>query len=166
MKLIVCVCRGNIVRSVVAEKIITNELRARGLSDKYTSISRGIQGTTVDPIPVKFPNITYYGNLYEDSKSTLEKFGIDLSSHRSTPIDKEIAEKASVLFAMDQKTKQALLSLFPNLDNKIHILSEIINKNIDIVDPEGVSGKEKQEKIFVEIREIILQGFPKLLAII
>ena len=165
-KLIVSVCRGNIARSAVAEKIIENELCQRNLVDKYLSISRGIQGTSVDPQPVKFPNITYYEKLYEDSKPILQKLNIDLSTHTSTPIEKNIAKKASILLAMDKQTKQALLVLFPAQEKKVHMFSELINKDRDIVDPEGVSGPEKQEKIFTEIQNIIIQGFQKLLSLV
>jgi protein-tyrosine-phosphatase len=165
-KLIVSVCRGNIARSAVAEKIIENEFYQRGLVDKYLSTSRGIQGTSVDPQAVKFPNITYYEKHYEDSKPILHKLNIDLSSHISTPIDKNIAQEASILLAMDRKTKQALLVLFPNQEKKVHLFSELINEDRDIVDPEGVSGPEKQEKIFTEIRNIIIQGFQKLLYLV
>ena len=82
-KLIVCVCRGNIARSPFAEVIITNELRQRNLSDSYLSISRGVQGTVVDPQPVRFPNITYYDELYKDSRQSLKKFGVDRSYFQS-----------------------------------------------------------------------------------
>lgn len=166
MKTIVSVCRGNIARSAVAEKIIEKELQSRGLSYTFVSISRGIQGTIVDPEPVKFPNITYYKDLFNDSEPTLKKFNIDLSSHVSKPIDKDTAEKASILLAVDHKAKESLITLFPNLKDKIHMLSSLIDKDVDIIDPEGISGKEKQEKIFTEIKEIILMGFPKLLKLL
>jgi len=165
-KLIVCVCRGNIARSPFAEAVIINELNQRNISDKYLSISRGVQGTVIDPQPVKFPNITYYDQLYKDSKPSLEKFNIDLSTHISTPINKNIANKASILIAMDNKTKQILLTLFPEQTKKVHLLSELINESKDIIDPEGISGVEKQEKIFSEIQDIIHRGFSKLLILV
>ena len=164
-KLIVCVCRGNIARSPFAEAIITKELQQRNFLGEYSSVSRGIQGTIVDPQPVKFPNITYYNQLYKDSKASLEKFEINLSTHVSTSIDKDIADKASILIAMDNKTKQGLLVLFPDQAKKVYLLSELINETRDIIDPEGVSGTEKQEKIFSEIQNIIHQGFSKLLTL-
>lgn len=164
-KLIVCVCRGNIARSPFAQAIITKELRCRNLSNEYTSISRGTQGTIVDPQPVQFPNITHYEQLYQDSQPSLEKFEVDLSTHISSPIDKDIANKANVLIAVDNKTKQALLYLFPDQAKKVYLLSEIVNQQRDIIDPEGVSGVEKQEKIFSEIHSIIHQGFSKLLTL-
>lgn len=68
MKEIVSVCRGNIVRSAVAEKIIASELHNRKLDDIYISISRSIQGTIADPKPVDFPNITYYKEYEKDYK--------------------------------------------------------------------------------------------------
>jgi len=165
-KLIVPVCRGNIARSAVAEALIKKEIKIRGLSDKYETLSRGVQGTVVDPQPVKFPNITYYKELYADSKPTLEKLEINLSKHISKPIDNEIAQKASILLAVDKKTQQALSTLFPEQKNKIHMLSELIGEGKEIIDPEGVSGMEKQEKIFTEIKNIIVNRFSKLIELV
>lgn len=96
----------------------------------------------------------------------MDKLGINLSSHVSTPIDKKTAEKSSILIAMDNKTRQALLILFPNQIKKIHVLTELVNEDKDIIDPQGVSGIEKQEQILTEIQEIIVRGFPKLLTMI
>ena len=129
-------------------------------------ISRGTQGVAPDDLePVKFRNITFYSSLYQDSKAWLEERGIDLSSHISTPIDGEVAEHASVLFAMDRKTQKALLTLYPDHAIKVHLLSELVGDDREIIDPECVSGRQKQEQIFTEIENRIVEGFPRLLVL-
>ncbi len=162
-KSIVFVCRGNIARSAFAEALLKQELAKQGLSDKYQVISRGVQGTIVDPEPVKFPNITHYKELYKQAKPALDKFGVDLSLHRSTPIDGNDARKATLLLAMDRKTKEGLLQLFPKQAKKILLLSELAGKQQDIIDPEGVSGVSQQEQIFAQIRDTLVAGLPKLI---
>lgn len=164
-KLIVSVCRGNIARSAVSESLIRKEIEEHGLGDTYISISRGVQGTSVDPQPVTFPNITHYGKLYDDLRPTLEKFGIDLSTHVSTPIDRQTAEQAIVMFAMDRKTKRGLEMLFPDQTHKIHLLSELVGEDKEVIDPEGVSGADRQEQIFTQIQNTIVRGFPTLIAL-
>ena len=164
--LIVVVCRGNIGRSPFAEAVINQELSRRGLHGKFHVISRGVQGTAIDPEPVKFPNITYYKELYEDSKPTLDNLGIDLSKHTSTPINENDADNASILLALDDKTRKGLVGLFPRNANKIHLISELIGNDQDIIDPEGVSGESHQRQLFTDLRETIVTGFPTLLEIL
>lgn len=165
-KVIVSVCRGNIVRSVVAQAVIQQQLEVRGIAGKYESLSRGIQGTSIDPQPVKYPNITYYGKLYEDAKPIFEKFGINVSEHVSTPIDENIAKRSNILLAMDMQTRDALIRLFPDQKAKVYLLSKLIGEERNITDPEGVSGQQVQEAIFTQIQDIITKGFPRLLQLI
>src|SRR5260221_7198402 len=150
-KVIVAVCRGNIGRSPFAEAVINQELIERKLDSQFRVISRGIQGTAIDTKPVSFPNITFYQELYRDAKPTLDKFGIDMSRHVSTPIDIADAEQSDILLAMDSKTQDGLIKLFPNQGHKIHLVSELIGEHRDIADPEGVSIQEIQEQIFHDL---------------
>lgn len=160
--LILVVCRGNIGRSPFAEAILKREIAKHGLSESVEVMSRGVQGTTVDPEPVKYPNITHYKELYDDAKPALNKFGVDLSQHSSTPVSKVEVTQARLVLAMDRKTLDALHELFPWREQKMHLITELIGSNHDITDPEGVSGAERQEKIFSEIEMIIRTGFSRL----
>lgn len=164
-KIILVVCRGNIIRSPFAEAVINRELFKHNLKNDFLVISRGTQGTAVDPIPVKFPNITFYEDEYRFSKPTLDKLKVDITHHVSKPVDLNIAEKASVIFAVDEINKVALLKLFPNFKNKIYKLSELINKDEDFADPEIINGVEKHFKILSSLNNTISKGFPKLLAL-
>lgn len=162
---ILIVCRGNIIRSPFAEKVIDRNLSRKGLTDRFTVFSRGIQGTSIDPIPVKFPNISFYKREYFYCKSTLEKYGIDIIAHKSKPVDKKDMCTASVVFAIDQLTKNSLIRLFPGHKNKIYKLSEIIKSENDFADPENLVGIRKHSEILAQIYETINLGFPKLLAL-
>lgn len=165
--LIVFVDRGNISRSPIAESVARRKLEEQGLQNQYEVISRGTQGVAPDDKePVKFPNITYYHDHYIQSKSWLDEHGIDLSSHTSTPINREIAEKAKIMFAMDRKTQESLLALFPDHAVKVHILSEIVGEDREIIDPENVNEKLRLEQIYNEIEDMIVNGLPNLLALV
>lgn len=162
-KTILIVCRGNITRSPFAEAVINRELRARNLNKEFVATSRGTQGTLVDPIPVKFPNITFYKDEYRFSKPTLDKFGVNITKHISKSVDRKIAKEADVIIAVDQMNKDRLNELFPDSKEKIIKLSELINKDEDFTDPETVNGVENHFKILSGIYETIMKGFPKLL---
>ncbi|MFA5987941.1 MAG: hypothetical protein WC797_04830 [Candidatus Paceibacterota bacterium] len=164
-KIILVVCRGNIVRSPFAEAVINKELARRGLDSKMQAISRGIQGTPVDPVPDKFSNISFYPNEFRNAKPILDKLGIDTTKHVSKPVDKKTAESASVIFAMDEKNYQGLNDLFPDLKDKIHLLSELVGKKEAIEDPENES-VEKSTNVLLGINDTILSGFPRLLELV
>lgn len=162
-KLIIFVCRGNIVRSPIAESLLKKKLVREKLADQYEVISRGIQGTVVDPKPAKFPNITYYQTIYAESKPTLDKLQIDLSDHRSTVIDQQTVDRASLILAMDDRILNGLRMLFPKNIDKIHLFSSLVKSNKQIIDPETVSGVEAQRRIIMEIANIIEFGFKELI---
>lgn len=163
--MILIVCRGNITRSPFAEAVINRELKRHRLDDTFLAISRGTQGTSIDPVPVKFPNITFYKDEYRFSKPTLDKFKINITDRVSKPVDKKIVEQASLIMAVDQINKDRLLKLFPRFKNRIHKLSELINGDEDFTDPETVSGVKKHFIILSGIRDTIIKGFSKLLAL-
>lgn len=91
---------------------------------------------------------------------------MDLSKHVSKPVNQADVEGADILLAVDTKTRDGLLALFPDQNNKIYLLSELVGERRDIIDPEVVSGKDKQEQIFAELRRIVIEGFPKLLQLL
>jgi len=165
-KTVLVVCRGNIGRSPFTEAVLAKEVARQNLSKEVQVISRGVQGTSVDPEPVQFPNITYYPQMYHDAKPVLDELDVDLSDHTSTPISKTDAETADILLAVDDKTQQALQTLFPDQSQKIHLVSEIIDEQRNIIDPEGVSGADKQRQIFLDLQNIATTGFPKLLVLL
>lgn len=164
-KKILIVCRGNIARSPFAEILINKELVKHGLVDKYVAISRGIQGTWIDPEMVRFPNITMYVSLYKRMAPVLKRFGVDISSHYSKTIDEKIVSQSSLILAMDSKTKSALISLFPNTKDKIHHFSELVGSDADIEDLALISSDDYL-KVFTNIEQTVSKGFPNLLKIL
>jgi len=161
--MIVFVCRGNIARSPAAEVILKRELRRRGIDKKFVVLSRGLQGTFVDPKPVQHPNITFYHPLYEYSKPALKKLKIDIENHVSKPINRTVAEEAGILIGFDRKNRDVLLVLFPEMKNKIHLLSEFTGGKEDFPDPAGVDGEEKHFEIYKGIERAIKKGFSRLI---
>ncbi|MFA5828717.1 MAG: hypothetical protein WC841_05165 [Candidatus Shapirobacteria bacterium] len=164
-KLIVCVCRGNILRSAVAEKLISQQLIKQGIRTDYRVISRSIQGTIIDHKPVRFPNITYYGEVYHRVKPLLEELNVDLSGHISTPIDYPTTAKASLILAMDNRTLKSLNLLFPYHQHKIYLFTEIINLNKDVNDVPYRTKPTYSIKTVKEINSILTNGLGQILSL-
>lgn len=165
-KIIVCVCRGNILRSPVAEKLIGLHLTRRGLDKHYQVISRSIQGTWVDTKLVRYPNLTYYSPIYQQLKSTLDKLKIDLSKHRSTPINHYFAKKATVLLAIDRQTKSALATLYPRHVEKVFLFSDLVDQGNDITDVVYEARQTYRVKAVKEICDILDKGFDNILKLV
>lgn len=163
MKTVLVVCRGNIARSPIAEFFLNKEISKALLKDGMVVFSRGTQGTSVDPQPVRFPNISYYSDLYQEAKPALDELNIDISKHVSKPINEVDVKKADIILVVDTKTQKAVETLFPNFKNKIHTLSELVGKNEDFPDPENLRGTEKHLRVFRDIQNTIEVGFPRLL---
>lgn len=165
-KQILIVCRGNILRSPFAEVVIKRKIFKDNLQNKFGVISRGIQGTKLDPGKVKFPNVTFYKEIFPLAKKSLEKYAVDLSHHVSKPVKDRDVVNSSAIFAMDTKTFVSLCRLFPKDVTKIHKLSEIIDsKEIDFNDPENTKDEEKYNLIFDKIFITIQNGFTRLISL-
>jgi protein-tyrosine-phosphatase/predicted ATP-grasp superfamily ATP-dependent carboligase len=64
------------------------------------------------------------------------EYGVDLTSHRSRPLDRKDVELADAIFLMDRNNYQQLLSRFPEARNKTYFLGLFANdRSIEIEDP-------------------------------
>ncbi len=65
---------------------------------------------------------------------------IDLSNHRSTPLTKELIKKADLILTMTRNHKNQILSVMPEVEDKVYTLKEFVGydrDDLDIADPFG-----------------------------
>ncbi len=100
------VCKGNICRSPFAEA-----LAQRHVHDGLTIVCRsaGIDVKTAEACP-------------RETLSAAERFGIDLSGHRSRRIDKKLVSGADMILAMEAWQARRLRKVFPDAAVKIFLL--------------------------------------------
>jgi len=76
----------------------------------------------------------------------LQDVGIDVSSHRSRRLTREMVERADKIFVMEKFQRDMILQMEPRAESKIHILTEYSpaederQKKADIPDPIRMSG--------------------------
>jgi len=101
----------------------------------------------------------------EGTKSVMKSRGIDVSSHRSKLVKKEIVEEFDLILTMEHGHKEALQIEFPSHSSRIYLLSEMVDKNIDIEDPYGgpILGYEKTAN---EIESLLREGFNTILSLV
>jgi protein-tyrosine phosphatase len=107
------VCFGNIMRSAMAEflmrKMVTETAPERASS--LCIMSAGLHtpvGREAHPWA---------------QEAAASDLGISLAEHRSKPLTREMVEQANCIFAMDFQNKAELLTLYPEAESKIYMMS-------------------------------------------
>ena len=105
------VCTGNICRSPMGEALLRHRLNERGCEDvEVTSV-----GTWA-----------YYGReATTEAIETLRKRGVDLSSHRSRPVEMEELRAADLIVAMTSVHVREIASLSSEVAERMVLMKEL-----------------------------------------
>lgn len=120
------VCTGNTCRSPLAEGLFRKAVS--GVHPGWTVRSAGISAAEGAPAS-------------RETLIALKREGIDLSSHQSNQVDRELLEEATDVFVMTQGHMAVLLANFPEYADKVRLVTEYAGKK-DIEDPFGCDQKE------------------------
>lgn len=120
--LVIVVCTANVCRSPMGEALLRHALGGAGdpLS-RLEVISAGVAAYPGDPVT-------------ENSVAALKKVGIDISGHRSRPMNPELADRALAVYAMTESHLAILLERFPELDGRAFLFRQFIEGPEDSVD--------------------------------
>ncbi len=124
-RLIVFVCTGNICRSPMAEYLFRTQLVSR---PEFTVCSVGV--------------MTGYGSpASRFAVKAMNELGVDISSHRSQPVTRDLVEEAELLVVMTGGHRDALLERYPHVADKVVLLKtfDANRKDEDVMDPIGLS---------------------------
>lgn len=139
MKNILFVCTGNTCRSPMAEGFLKAGLqRDEKLSCNFSVSSAGIYA--------------YEGECASSNSISImhDDWDIDISSHVTKSLNKEIVDNAFLILTMTRQQKEAILSKYPYVDGKLFTLKEFAggkqtsqdfeqyDYTLDITDPFGM----------------------------
>ena len=124
MKKIMFVCLGNICRSPMAEFLMKDLLKSKGLEDKFIINS---SATSLYEIG----NPVHYG-----TQKILNKLNIDCSKKRSTLLTASDYDKYDLFIGMDQSNIRKMQRLFDgDKQNKVKLLLDFTKNPRDVADP-------------------------------
>lgn len=126
MKKVVFVCTGNTCRSPMAEALLKDMLKERGLEEEILVGSAGIYAFEGD------------GASPQAIEVMKKEYGIDLTKHRAKVLDDRDIEEASLVLAMTNHHKQMITDIYPDSD-KVYLLKEYAGTEeiSDVIDPFG-----------------------------
>ena len=84
----------------------------------------------------------------------MQDYGIDLTEHRSRPLNPEIIQNADVILAMTKNHRRQILARFPEAEAKTYVLKELAyaNRNNDKLGQEK-GEVEKNPSIDVDVND-------------
>lgn len=119
---ILFVCHGNICRSPMAEYIMRDMLKKRGI----TGAAVASAATSTEEI----------GNgVHRGTAAVLKRLGIDYSAHRARQITRADFEAYDLLIGMDSANIRNMQRIAGDFSHKIHRLLDFTDSPRDIADP-------------------------------
>jgi tRNA threonylcarbamoyl adenosine modification protein (Sua5/YciO/YrdC/YwlC family) len=138
---ILLVCTGNTCRSPMAEGLLKRAWDEKN-KRKIKIHSAGIN--TISGLkPTEF------------AIKAMKHQDIDISSHLSVPLTREIVEEADLILVMERRHREKICEICPSAKDKVFLLKEFgLGREEEIIDPTGGSLKSYR-KCAAEIKEAI-----------
>lgn len=140
---ILFICTGNTCRSPMAEGILKDMAKKKGLKLNVTSAGTfAFDGQEVS----------------RDAVHVMREEGIDISQHRSRIVHRDLVESADLIFTMSRSHKGELLKKYDFLKDKVYTLKEYAyGREEDVEDPFG-RGTSAYRKAKEEIKKALIEA--------
>ena len=144
MPSILFVCTANRFRSPLAAAIFRKHLHELGIGDAWVV---GSAGTWTATGQLVIPEVA----------SLAPRFNLDLSNHRSARISRKLLSNYDLVIVMQASQKEALLTEYPELHDRVQLLSNITERrSYDITDT--VTSEREMMDIISELDSLLRRG--------
>lgn len=133
-KSVLFVCTGNTCRSPMAQGLFQAATKDR---EDFTVASAGVAAYPGSPVS-------------SETRTLLKARGVALDGFESQPVSEELVDQATHVFAMTVSHLQALVSLFPEHEDKFYLACEFVEIpgrgiSCDVPDPYGMGRRAYEE---------------------
>jgi len=146
MPSVIFVCTGNLHRSPMAEYLFKDIL---GDTPDWLVSSAGTY--TRNGLPTNTEVLT-----------VLQNYGIDAAAHRTREVNHRLLHNHNLVLCLAENHKEALRAEFPDLIDRIFLLSEMVGRMEGVDDPIGGPLIEYQAAAR-EIMNYLTQGYDRIL---
>jgi protein-tyrosine-phosphatase len=144
MPSILFVCTANRFRSPIAAAILKQALHELGMGESWEIDSAGTWAETGQPVLTSIAEAATH-------------MGLELSGHRSRRVCSSLLERYDLILVMQSSQKEALLSEFPSLEERIYLLSHVVERgSYDI--PDALGSTQELLEVIAELRSLIRRG--------
>jgi protein-tyrosine-phosphatase len=144
---VVCVCTANLCRSPMAEALLRHALAAEPEPLKSLRVtSAGVGGWSGMPAT-------------PHSVAALKKVGLDISQHKSRPLDPTILSRAVLILCMTDSHRRAIMMEFPEVKAPIRLIRELMPETAEreVPDPYGAD-----LQTYEDTRDAIVEAIPSI----
>jgi protein-tyrosine phosphatase len=142
------VCTANRIRSVMAEALLREQVRDQNALEHWRIGSAGTWAIAgMPPMP--------------KAVDAMAELGIDISGHRSCPVDDAQIGSYALILVMERGHKEALTVEFPEFADRVYLLSEMTGQAYEIGDP--ITGPTSGYRHTAEmLEEVVKAGFERI----
>ncbi len=141
------VCLGNICRSPMAEFVLKDMTRKRGIDDKFYIASSATSSEEIG-------NDVHYGTVRK-----LTSVGIKIEHREAIKLKKADYEKYDYIIGMEERNIQSILGIVgDDKDRKVSLLLDFTKNSRDIADPWYTGNFDKTYEDIVEGCEAFLES--------
>ena len=149
MKRILFICHGNICRSPMAEFVLKDMVRKRGMEDRFEIASAATSREEI-------------GNpVYPPARRKLAEHGIACAGHHARQMTKEDYDRYDMIICMDDNNKRNIMRMTGgDPDNKISLLLEFTERTgQQVADPWYTGNFDATWRDVTEGCEGLLRGY-------
>ena len=148
MHSVLFVCTANMCRSPMAEALFREIVRNEGEADDWWIDSAGVSAFDGE-------------QATNNTRVVAAERGLDLSSHRSELTSRDVVERFSLVLVMEDRHRTMLREAFPELSERIYLLTEMTGGTDDVHDPIGTD-IANYRAMADEVNSILMEGLDRI----